>query len=84
MLWLTDITEFKIKGQEEKLNLSPIIDLYNNKIISYTLSNHPTIKLTNIMLKNQKKMNIKQSMSIKGTCLDNSHMENFFGILKQN
>ena len=49
---VNNITEFKIKGQEEKLNLSLIIDLYNNEIISYTLSNHPTIKLTNIMLKN--------------------------------
>lgn len=28
-------------------------------------------------------MNIKQSMSRKGNCLDNSPMENFFGILKQ-
>ena len=27
--------------------------------------------------------NIVQSMSRKGTCLDNSPMENFFGIMKQ-
>ena len=49
-LWLTDVTEFRIKGQEEKLYLSPILDLYNSEIISYTLSNHPTINLTNTML----------------------------------
>ncbi|WP_394012254.1 transposase [Anaerococcus cruorum] len=30
-----------------------------------------------------KKLNIKQSMSRKENCLDNSPMENFFGILKQ-
>ena len=30
-----------------------------------------------------KRMNITQSMSRKGNCLDNSPMENFFGILKQ-
>lgn len=30
-----------------------------------------------------KKNNIFQSMSKKGTCLDNSPMENFFGIMKQ-
>lgn len=30
-----------------------------------------------------KRNNIKQSMSRKGNCLDNSIMENFFGILKQ-
>lgn len=29
------------------------------------------------------KMNITQSMSRKGNCLDNSPMVNFFGILKQ-
>ncbi len=111
-LWLTDVTEFRIKGQEKKLYLSPILDLYNSEIISYTLSNHPTIELTNTMLeralkenkdikdltihsdqgfhyqhstwtKKLEKMNIRQSMSRKGNCLDNSPMENFFGILKQ-
>ena len=30
-----------------------------------------------------KRMNITQSMSRKRNCLDNSPMENFFGILKQ-
>ena len=38
-LWLTDITEFRIKGQEKKLYLSPILDIYNSEVISYTLSN---------------------------------------------
>ena len=111
-LWLTDVTEFRIKGQEKKLYLSPILDIFNSEVISYTLSNHPTINLTNEMLekaldKNKdiknltihsdqgfhyqhsswtnrlEKMNIVQSMSRKGNCLDNSPMENFFGILKQ-
>lgn len=49
-LWLTDVTEFRIKGQEKKLYLSPILDIYNSVVISYTLSNHPTINLTNAML----------------------------------
>ena len=111
-LWLTDITEFRIKGDEQRLYLSPILDAYNSEIISYTLSHHPTIKLTNSMLNKAikridtndnlvihsdqgfhyqhsswsnklKKLNIRQSMSRKGNCLDNSPMENFFGILKQ-
>lgn len=111
-LWLTDITEFRIKGEEEKLYLSPILDVYNSEIISYTMSKHPTIELTNSMLdkalktiKNKsdlvihsdqgfhyqhsswsnklKRNNIIQSMSRKGNCLDNSPMENFFGILKR-
>ena len=111
-LWLTDVTEFRIKGEENKLYLSPILDLFNSEIISYTLSNHPTIELTNTMLEKAieenkdtknliihsdqgfhyqhnsrtnklEKINIRQSMSRKGNCLDNSPMENFFGILKQ-
>ena len=49
-LWLTDVTEFRIKGKEEKLYLSPILNVYNSEIISYTLSKHPTINLTNTML----------------------------------
>ena len=47
---LTDVTEFRIKGEEKKLYLSPILDVYNSEIISYTISYHPTIELTNTML----------------------------------
>lgn len=32
--WVTDVTEFKVNGK--KLYLSPIMDLYNGEIISYT------------------------------------------------
>ncbi|MEI5909723.1 IS3 family transposase, partial [Bacillus spongiae] len=38
----TDITEFKCTGNE-KLYLSPILDLYNGEIISYGISNKPTL-----------------------------------------
>ena len=31
-LWLTDVTEFRIKGQEKKIYLSPILDLYITNI----------------------------------------------------
>ena len=54
-LWLTDVTEFRIKGQEQRLYLSPILDVYNSEIISCTLSHHPTIKLTNTILENATK-----------------------------
>jgi len=37
--WATDITEFHLFGK--KIFLSPIIDLYNGEIISYTISDHP-------------------------------------------
>jgi putative transposase len=39
---VTDITEFKCTGNE-KLYLSPILDLYNGEIISYGISNKPTL-----------------------------------------
>ncbi len=46
--WLTDITEFKVG--DDKLYLSPILDCYNNEIISYTLSKRPTYDLVGKML----------------------------------
>lgn len=36
--WLTDVTEFSIPGDNRKLYLSPIMDLYDNSIIVYELS----------------------------------------------
>ena len=39
--WATDITEFNVSGQ--KLYLSPIIDLFNQEIISYELTNDPCL-----------------------------------------
>lgn len=46
--WFTDITEFKIG--DEKLYLSPILDCFNNEIISYTLSRRPVYDLVKQML----------------------------------
>lgn len=46
--WVTDVTEFKIN--EEKLYLSPIIDLYNREVVSYTLSRHPNFEMISTML----------------------------------
>lgn len=36
--WLTDVTEFSIPGDNRKLFLSPILDLYDNSIVEYELS----------------------------------------------
>lgn len=36
--WLTDVTEFSIPGDNRKLYLSPIMDLYDNSILEYELS----------------------------------------------
>ena len=47
--WATDITEFNISGQ--KLYLSPIIDLFNQEIISYELTERPVFNQVVMMLK---------------------------------
>lgn len=47
--WATDVTEFKVKDQ--KLYLSPIIDLFNGEIISYNLSQSANFKQIDSMLK---------------------------------
>lgn len=107
--WVTDITEFSLFGM--KLYLSPILDLYNSEIISYTLSEKPNFEPVMSMMNQAiqrlpestslilhydqgwqyqmkpfqallKSRGIQQSMSRKGNCLDNSVMENFFGLLK--
>lgn len=107
--WVTDVTEFRVG--EEKVYLSPILDLYNGEIISYNLSRRPTFSQTIDMLNKAfakipdntqlilhsdqgwqyqmkqyqhclEEKGIIQSMSRKGNCLDNSVMENFFGLLK--
>ena len=57
--WLTDITEFKIG--EDKLYLSPILDCFNNEIISYELSRRPVYDLVKHMLERAvKENNIKR------------------------
>ena len=109
-VWVTDVTEFKVGS--DKLYLSPILDLYNSEIVSFSMSTRPTINFTNRSLneainkapkpedliihsdqgfhyqhhtwvKMLEDNNIRQSMSRKGNCIDNSPMENFFAILKQ-
>lgn len=107
--WTTDITEFSLFGT--KLYLSPILDMYNSEIISYTISERPVLKQVMDMVEQAfkkhpnvsglifhsdqgwqyqhkhyqqmlKDKGVQQSMSRKGNCLDNSVMENFFGLLK--
>ena len=90
--WTTDITEFSLFGK--KLYLSPILDMFNGEIISYNISERPHLgqvmdmldkafELQHKMYQSRlKEKGIIQSMSRKGNCLDNSVMENFFGLLK--
>ncbi|MBQ6574398.1 MAG: IS3 family transposase, partial [Bacteroidales bacterium] len=46
--WTTDVTEVKIK--DKKMYLSPILDMFNGEIISYTISYHPDLKMAMSML----------------------------------
>jgi transposase InsO family protein len=107
--WTTDVSEFHISSG--KLYLSPILDMHNREIVSYSISRIPNVNQTQEMLdkafeqynnleglifhsdqgwqyqmsnyqKQLKEKGIIQSMSRKGNCLDNSLMENFFGIMK--
>jgi len=47
--WATDVTEFNVAGN--KLYLSPIIDLFNQEIISYELTERPAFNQIVMMLK---------------------------------
>lgn len=106
--WATDVSEFHITSG--KVHLSPIMDLYNSEIISYSVSTSPSFNQTKEMIDKAfegrslngcilhsdqgwqyqmvpyqnrlKEKGMIQSMSRKGNCLDNSVMENFFGIMK--
>ena len=109
MKWATDVTQVCIN--DVKTYISPILDMFNGEIISYTISRSPNLKMVTDMLKQafrkrphlaglimhsdqgwhyqhelyQKLLGsrgIIQSMSRKGNCLDNSMMENFFAIMK--
>lgn len=46
--WVTDITEFKVKGK--KIYLSALMDLHDRSIISFTRGFSPNVKLTTDML----------------------------------
>jgi len=107
--WTTDVTQVNI--HDKKLYLSPILDMYNGEIISYSISYSPGMNMVMAMLdkafkkvkdtkgmilhsdqgwqyqhkkyqQSLKNHGIIQSMSRKGNCLDNSMMENFFGLMK--
>ncbi len=47
--WVTDVTQFNIKG--ERIYLSPILDLYNGEIITYEIAQRPQISSVMQMLK---------------------------------
>ena len=46
--WATDVTQINI-GMD-KCYLSPVLDMYNGEIVSYTISDHPDLKMVIDML----------------------------------
>ncbi|WP_163362232.1 DDE-type integrase/transposase/recombinase, partial [Escherichia coli] len=46
--WVTDVTEFRVG--EDKLYLSPVLDLYNGEIIAYALARRAEFTLVKTML----------------------------------
>jgi len=46
--WVTDVTEFNVAGQ--KIYLSPILDLYNREIVSFTVDKRPHAQLVPVMI----------------------------------
>ena len=46
--WVTDVTEFSLFGQ--KMYLSPILDLHNGYLVSYTISDRPVLGMVTSML----------------------------------
>jgi transposase InsO family protein len=57
--WVTDVTEFALFGQ--KRYLSPILDLFNGEIISYTISTNPSLLMVTKMLNKALKTVNKES-----------------------
>lgn len=47
--WVTDVTEFNVSGK--RVFLSPILDLYNQEIVSYEIAASPDQRMVNSMLK---------------------------------
>ena len=46
--WATDVTQVNIKGQ--KIYLSPILDMFNGEVISYSISKSPNMMMIEEML----------------------------------
>ena len=45
---VTDVTEFKVAGR--KLYLSPVIDLFNDEVVAYSMSTSPNMRMVQEML----------------------------------
>jgi len=81
--WTTDVTEFNVLGK--KLYLSPVLDLYNQEIISYELSERPDFKsVTNMLEKALKKIGNRKSLIMHSDQGWQYQMKQYQTMLKQN
>lgn len=85
--WLTDITEFKVG--DDKLYLSPILDCFNNEIISYELSRRPVYDLVKQMLERavkgrSSKRKYKEALTLHSDQGWHYQMTPFANTLKEN
>lgn len=81
--WATDITEFRVA--DKKLYLSPIIDMFNNEIISYNLSFSPNFnQVTNMLNKAFKKLKDQENPLLHSDQGWQYRMEKYSNMLKKN
>jgi putative transposase len=81
--WVTDVTQFAVAGQ--KMYLSPILDLYNGEIISYSLKDSPSFKQTKDMLNAAlQRTKINQELILHSDQGWQYQMSEFQQILKEN
>lgn len=81
--WATDITEFRVA--DKKLYLSPIIDMFNNEIISYNLSFSPNFnQVTDMLNKAFRKLNDQEKPLLHSDQGWQYRMEKYSDILDKN
>lgn len=51
VLWLTDITEFRLPDDDRKVYLSPILDCFDGYLQSWSIGTRPTAELANSSLR---------------------------------
>ncbi len=81
--WATDVTEFSVAG--EKLYLSPIIDLFNGEIISYSQSLRPNFEqITDMLHQALKKVPKNANPILHSDQGWQYRMKDYQGILRKN
>ena len=80
--WATDVTEVKIK--DRKIYLSPVLDMFNGEIISYTISYRPDLEMAMKMLdKAFKKTDIPEGLILHSDQGWQYQMKEFQRLLKK-